>query len=143
MGIEINIKHTLSDEFLMDVMVTMVETPYGPWWHFVHVSRREDLMITDFIVADAEDWHEAMDEIANCDDQDVANEISRNVERYTITPQKVAEAIERVLADDNYVGAGIQDAIARGARDNDAGDIDAIGADCLLQIACFDEVTYG
>jgi hypothetical protein len=135
MGIKINIKHTLSDEFLMDVMITMVETPPASWFKFIDVNRREDLMITDFTVVDQEDIFEYQEDLAAGAEPD-------EPERHLINPQKVADAIERLLSAD-MVSRDIADAIARGARDNDAGDIDAIGADCILQIACFDEVLYG
>lgn len=135
-GIEIKIKRTIPIEFLLDVMVTMVETPVGNWWHFIDVNRREDSQITDFIVVDIgevmdEPWEEIMEHLQTAD-------------RVTINPQKVADAIERVLfEDERLVGTYIESYIARAVREDDAGDIDAEAADCLLQIAVNGEVLYG
>lgn len=130
-GIEITIKHTLPMQFLYDIMVTMVETPFGEWWHFIDVNRDDDLNILNFTVMDVMDVMDGdTDDISQC-------------ERYMITPQKVADVLQRVMGDDNYLGADVQGYIERGVRDSDAGDIDAIAADCLLQVACFDEVVYG
>lgn len=136
-GISINIKRTLSMQFLLDIMITMVETPYGDWWHFTDVNRRdEDLMITDFTVCDVgevmdEPAHEIMEYLQTCD-------------RVTITPQKVADAIELIMSsEEHYVSNYIEAYIARAVADDDAGDIDAIAADCLLQLAVNGEVMYG
>jgi hypothetical protein len=135
-GIEIKMTRTLPMQFLYDIMITMVETPVGGWWHFIDVNRDEDLNILNFTVVDIGDSLDG--------DHEEIMEAIQTADRHVITPEKVAEAIERVMCSpDHLVGAGIEDYIARGVREDDAGDIDAIAADCLLQIACLDEVVYG
>lgn len=129
-------KRTLPKQFFYDVMCTMVETPYGDWWHFIDVNRDADLNILDFTCVDIgaaldEDW------------PDIEQHI-KDGERYVVTPEKIGETIERILKQDvTYMSDYIEQYIRRAVQDDDAGDIDAIAADCILQVACLEEVVYG
>lgn len=123
----ITIKLELTDEFLMDCMTNAVESGGHALWYWEQfrmesVNRDSELNVTDMTFM--------------AEDQD------GEVHRYTITPAKVANAIQKILSLD-LIASDIQAMIQRGVKDNDGGDIDAIAADCIAQIACFGELVYG
>lgn len=129
MPYQIDLKFTLTDDFLMDVMTTMVESGGQCLWYWydfelVDVHRREgDLAVMEFTY--------------RCE-----NPNEDGVLTGTITPLKVAKAIETVLGQE-MVNSTICEYIIRGVKDNDAGDIDADAADCIAQVIAFGEVVYG
>ena len=60
----------------------------------------------------------------------------RGGDRHELTPDVIARGLGRVLAEEGF--ADIREA----NRDNDAGMIDAEGADVIVQAALFGEVVY-
>ena len=58
---------------------------------------------------------------------------------------KVAAAIKRII--DGDIDGGLHESIRKTIEfantHNDAGEIDAGDADCIVQVACFGEVVYG
>lgn len=128
----VELRFVLEDQFLQDVMTTMVESGSDALWYWddfemVSVKRRED------------EYHEVMEFSFRCLDGD-GEEV-----RFTMTPLKVAKAIERTLSadDEALCGQVISEYIISGVKDNDAGDIDAEAADVIAQVATFGEVVYG
>lgn len=127
MPYEINIKLPLSDEFIGDVMTTMVESNYAAMFYWedfqmLSVDRGSDLSV----------------KFIRCKSSDGNGE----VKEYIIDPLTVAKAIEDILAGKVSLGYP-KDYISRGVREADAGDIDATAADCIAQVVCFGEVVYG
>jgi hypothetical protein len=124
MPVEIRINQTLTDEFLEDIMVTMVESGDGCIWYWGRIKdvvRREDLNVTSFEVTD---------------DDDMISEWK------TIDHGVVADAIQDLL--DGTVKCGYPlEYIRRGVMELDAGDIDSTAADCIVQAALFGELVYG
>ena len=123
----ITLKLELTDEFLMDCMTNAVESGGHALWYWsefymIAVERDKDLNVTSMRF--------------KSEDQD------GEVHEYNLTPEKVAKAIEKILSVD-LIASDIQSMISRGVRDNDGGDIDAIAADCIAQVACFGELVYG
>lgn len=55
----------------------------------------------------------------------------------------IAKGIGRVLDPEFKVRADIREQVALGSRENDAGEIDADGADVIVQAAIFGEIVYG
>jgi hypothetical protein len=119
---KVRLERELDDDFLMDVMITMVEcNSINYWAHITNVTRRDDSMITEFEIRDQED----------------------SEERVTITPEKVATAIDDVLNKQYHIGDYIMEYIRDAVATLDAGCIDAEAADVLAQVALHDEVIYG
>jgi hypothetical protein len=65
--------------------------------------------------------------------------------QFELTPEQVARALG-LIRDGNAADLGLSDSlralILHADRDNDAGDLDAIGASVIVEIAWFGEVTY-
>lgn len=130
----INVDISLEDQFLMDVLITAVESG-GYALHYwldnasLVVHRTDDLDVTriDF----------------RCRDYDGKNT------NYSIGTEQVSKAIERLLSNDAdkhlliTLNDEIRGSIYEGALTNDAGCIDAIGADVIVQVAAFGEVVFG
>ncbi len=55
----------------------------------------------------------------------------------------IASALGKIKRGEAKLAPGLTATIKEADRENDAGDIDADGADCIAQIAAFGEVVYG
>jgi hypothetical protein len=60
----------------------------------------------------------------------------------TLDQQGVADAIERIVGGEADVPPAIREIIAAAVQDDDASEIDAEAADCIVQIGLFDELVY-
>lgn len=120
----INIDVELPEEFIGDVMTTMVESGYDClfyWGTPTFINRDSNLVpILASIVEDEDD--------------------ERTV--HTLTHDMVAPAIERIIKE-KLVGSALMPYLMRAVLEQDAGDVDAILADCILQVALLGEVRYG
>lgn len=128
----ITIKHEikLSEEFIGDVMVTMVESGYDSlfyWGTPTHIER-DDTGIPHII--------------ALFEDEQGEDVPPHQWTVYTVTSDMIAPAIEKII-NERLVGSGYMHYLMRAVMDCDAGDIDATLADCILQVAALGEVRYG
>ena len=62
---------------------------------------------------------------------------------HLIDPDAIERGIAKCLEPGFKLNSQITGWIASGSRDNDAGNIDADAADCIVQAACFGEVVFG
>lgn len=125
----VQVTHNVTLGFLWDVMTTAVESHYE-WFGFEKVTRRPGgddehaLCVTSFSAVEVDD-----------DD-------GINLSITVITPEVMRDAIVKLLAG-GLVHKGLTASIASAVANDDAGNIDADAADCILQVACFDEIRYG
>jgi hypothetical protein len=70
--------------------------------------------------------------------------------RYRLTTEQVRQAVLRVARNEprvvnSTIQGYVQAAFANWTEEDgiDCGDIDADAADCIVQVACFGEITYG
>lgn len=113
-------RSTEREQFLADIIISAVEGGTGYW---AAVSRyRHDCP--------------AADTTATLHDED-------DGKVYVLTIDTIATGIGRVLGDGFKVRGDILDQVKCGSRENDAGEIDADGADVIVQAALFGEVVYG
>lgn len=128
---QITIRIDLEDQFLYDVMTTMVESAGHALWYWddgdpdyfrnVKVERDDDLSVTS-ITFDIRDHGD-------------------KGKGYVIDKVSVAKAIETILS--TYpLRADLMEYLQRGVSEGDAGDIDAEVADCIAQWVCFGELVY-
>jgi hypothetical protein len=54
----------------------------------------------------------------------------------------IADAIERIAGGEVEVAPAIREIIITAVREDDASDIDAEAADCIIQVGLFDEIVY-
>lgn len=136
----ITVKIDLTDEFLRDVMVTMVESGnYCIWYwgacsdirrmddHRRHRGGQCQRHVDEFFLRESENH-----------DDDHLEPHSKVVNKV-----EVAKAIERILNGTVPVASDIVGYIFQGVTTMDAGDIDATAADCIAQAILFDELVYG
>lgn len=64
-------------------------------------------------------------------------------ESLEITIETIAKGINQIIKCEKHVNSGLYTAIARGNKENDAGEIDADAADVIVQVALFGEIIYG
>lgn len=123
------IKVETSDTFITDIMTTMVEQSYH-WFTFRNVVRNFNLEVQSF------EAHEVdPDEPGDMDPYDGEWE--------TVTPLSIVDTIEKFIEDESIVNESLNEYLMRGLKEDDAGEVDADLADCLLQYTVFDEVRYG
>lgn len=125
MTYKIKIERELSDEFVADVMCTMVESGEAALWCWaspIDISRDDDLNVLRIEV----------------------REDTEEMERFVIDPVRVAEALQTLLdAPEPLCADYIMEYIRDGVAESDAGCIDAEAADVIAQVVCFGEVVYG
>lgn len=121
----------VDEQFILDVMTTIVESGALMWTEEVTtVDRDDDLNVTRIGLI-----HE--------------NPSDDGFVFKTIDPEKVVRAIQLILGVSPDEGLPInladyiRDYIVSGVRDNDAGDIDEEAADAIAQVACMGEVIFG
>ena len=133
--VTVKMEFNLSDEFIGDVMVTMVESGYDSlfyWGTPIFINRLSSTGVPS-VIALVED-----EEVP----EDPTDEEVVNVETHTLTADMVAPAIERII-NERLVGSELMHYLMRAVQDDDAGDVDATLADCILQVAVLGEVRYG
>lgn len=126
----ITVQRELTDQFLMDVMTTMVESGYSAvhYWTVVNKVHRVD--------------NQDLDSYLSVFEIDLVNPNTGRV--VTITMERAAQAIQAILADRALCQVGYPaDYIVSAVNDMDAGDIDATAADCIAQVAVLGVVEYG
>jgi hypothetical protein len=129
MPYDILIKRTLTDEFLADVMTTMVESGYDSIYNWEGLDMRRIDRDNNGYPSHVEFY---------CDSPYLEGKRIAVL----ITPAKVAVAIQSILAGSVQLGYP-KEYIERGVAEGDAGDIDATASDCIAQVIAFGEVVYG
>lgn len=111
----------VSNDLLSNILTTAVEGGTTYWAYILKVERDADHNVqwADFIDAETDEF------------------------QGRVTLSSVANGIERLLRPDFKVSGNIVKAVERAVCEDDAGEIDAEAADCIIQAALFDEIVYG
>jgi hypothetical protein len=145
----IQVTHEVSDQFLADVLTTAVESGGHALWYWegfsmVDVSRARsnpednNQNVAGVVLDDLSVYRItfAVDHIAR-------DEVDKSGQgEYAIDLEDVAKGIQWILDGTVPVTRDLVGMIASAVADNDA-DIDAIGADVIIQAACFKELVFG
>ena len=117
-------------EFLGDVVICIAEDYGYNSWRQVSAYHWSD--------EHPENNRVTVHELADLEDEP-------DISVHKVTIETVATGIARILADGNPIGlnSAVRKAVFIGSQENDAGEIDAEVADCILQAAIFDEYRYG
>jgi hypothetical protein len=113
---------TEREQFLADVIITAVEGGTGYWATAADYHWSDDEPTTTRVKLTPEDDREA---------------------EYLVDIDVIAKGISEIKREVHSCRSDIRESILAGDRDNDAGVIDADGADVIVQIALFGEVVYG
>lgn len=141
--------YEISDEFLSHVLETAVEGGCSYWAdvsaeYASESSSGSSKGINDFDVSDyVEDEDEDEDEDAPFYTAASFLASKDPTQGGTIDLEGIADAIERIAAGEVEVAPAIREVIIAAVEDDDASDIDAEAADCIVQIGLFDEIVYG
>jgi hypothetical protein len=127
---EIAIKATVDEQFLRDCLVTAVETPFGSWWWSEPGTCVRDAELNILTINLA------------IDDPNEEEGSGKHTPWKTVTPADLVPAIQKII-DYRLLGGSYMNYLLRAVRDCDAGDVDAIVADAILQVLILGEVVYG
>lgn len=144
--------YELGDDFLSDVLETAVEGACSYWADVsaetgedgADSGRARDFGVSDYVEDDNDDQDGDM---VDADEAVMFTEASFVVTKDptlggTLDLQGIADAIERIASGEVEVAPAIREIIMDAVRNDDASDIDAEAADCIVQVGLFDEVVY-
>lgn len=127
--LKVTMERDLSEQFFYDVMCVCVESNAITYWaRIFHVNRLDTLDITEFMIAERETSFEG---------------VTAGDERWVIDSEQIAAGIQMILDGKVLVADYIRDYIVRAVTEADAGDIDSVAADCIVQAVVFEELVYG
>lgn len=142
--------YELSDEFLSKVLQVAAEGGCSYWADVSIESEGDaagpdgarDFDLSDYVEDDAE---EQGDERGDALEYTAASFLAQDdpAQGGTLDLQGIADAIERIGNNEVDVAPAIREIIMAAVEEDDASDIDAEAADCIVQIGLFDEVVYG
>jgi hypothetical protein len=136
------VEHTVSDQFIGDVLTTALESGSLYWAHVDNVCRVtseggdiEPLTVLSFQVTDAE-YMDAMLDNQNMDG------VEPEFPRTEVDFSTVVAGIRRILNGTVEVGPTIFSNVARAVSENDA-DLDSIDCDVIMQAGVMDRIPFG
>lgn len=140
------VAYELSNEFLSQVLETAVEGGCS-YWADVTIEDAEEGSDPDGARAFGMSDYSDDDERDDDEDQPVYRAASFLASKDptkggTLDLQGVADAIERLASGDVEVPPAIREIVVEAVQNEDAADIDAEAADCIIQIGLFDEIVY-
>lgn len=122
----VNITLPVTERLLGDVLTTCIESPFGQWFRWSKLRRDRELSVVSVhLDYDTEDADEGTYK-----------------GKAEVTRETVRLGIERVLAT-LMVNAEITGSVLAAVTRDDAGHIDSIGADAVLQAAIYGKVVFG
>lgn len=119
----ISLNLPVDEQFLKDVLTTAVEGGIDYWAACSNLTRSEDLSVVQVELTPAEEPDE--------------------FEKATVTIDTVALGIQRVLSYGFNVSPGNVKHIMEAIHTDDAGCIDAMDADVIIQAGVLGEIVYG
>ncbi len=136
--------HELADAFLAQILETAVDGACSYWADVSaeDVSGRGDPDgARDY---DLSDYIEGDDSESDAPYYTAASflVLKDSTQGGTLDLEGIADAIERIAGGEVEVAPAIREIIIAAVRDNDASDIDAEAADCIVQVGLFDEIVY-
>lgn len=122
----------LSPQFVGDVLCTMIEQGY-PWFEWQDQTREND-------PEDVIGWRYTSARAVEIDEDDQTEE--GEGQSRIIDGAAIAEAITKILKG-GLCNKTMMGYLATAVAENDAGNVDTDLADCIAQVAVFDELRYG
>lgn len=120
---------TVREQFLSDVITTAIEGGIGYWSVCLQYQYEGNV-----VVIDGKDYGGGTRAtISPLDTDDI----------WHVTPDTIARGISVIREREDFCRLAIRDTILAASRENDGGEIDADGADVIVQAALFGELVYG
>ena len=134
--IKISMTVEVSDQFILDILTTMVESGGSHYWAtFPKVNRLENSDISSFMVVETEEAEDAK-AMGKSTDEIMATMVE------TVTPQSIVDTLGKIMSTPALQHGYVWDYIRQGMIEQDAGEFDADATDFILQITLFDKVVY-
>ena len=118
----VTIRVPLQESLLSDILCTALEGGINYWCSLTEITRDEAHI--DYLSAKA--WDAEDDSFLGC-----------------ITHETIVKGINLVLDEDTKVSSAVRSSVEKAVLEDDAGYIDVEGADCIVQLGLFGEITYG
>lgn len=144
----ITVKHEVRDQFLADVLTTAVESGGHALWYWEGFSM---INIEREVKVDANcdrDHHTHLDDLSvykvefSCDHNTQTDGEPDTQGHYVVELSDIAQGIQWILDGTVPVAQRLVSMIASAVADDDA-DIDAEGADVIVQACAFGELVFG
>lgn len=123
------IKSDITENFLSNVLIAGFDGQYGGCYYWA-----------DNVKISSNNAPDILDEIWFSVSLTVSDDDSN--ETHNITHDSMVESIQKILDETITVSSDIYDSIRDGVKYNDAGYVDAAGADVIVQVATFGEIVY-
>jgi hypothetical protein len=143
--------YVLSDVFLSQILETAVEGACSYWADIDAEHRggeegRRDYDVSDYLEGEQDDDDDE-DEAAASDDALFYTSASFLVSKDpaqggTLDLESIADAIERIANQEVEIAPAVREIIIAAIEEEDASEVDAEAADCIVQIGLFDEIVY-
>jgi len=141
MSININIKRTLDDEFVSDVLITAFDGSVGACWYWAEWS---DGLTPALVANNVDTGHSQRKEWTCCfitEREEPGVYGSKTL--YAVAGETIEQGIQRILNDDTLITPYIRQYVLTAVLEGDAGEIDAEAADCIVQIGLFNKIVFG
>jgi len=134
-GLDVKLKQQ-EEQIAFDVMTNFVESGYSQWFMNLDYKRKDvEADELDIIEMSFEEFDEGTMQPLLDDDG------NRHV--FTITPEKVIAAMQKISNGDVEISPTVQARIHESLVDRDYANMDAETDDCIVQVACFGTLVYG
>jgi len=143
MGITINMKRELDDEFVSNVLITAFDGSYGGCWYWADLYR--DGTEPAFRVTEPDTWTGVRialgDQVEETTGEDVLDSLMEA--GVWVDADTIRVGIQRLLDGDVKVNDYILEYLTRAVAEADAGDVDSDVADCIVQAGVFGKLIFG
>jgi hypothetical protein len=124
---EITMKINVSEDFLSNVLITAFDGGYGGCWYWASPHGDDAWDIRGGV------WHSVMVEESEGDEEGA----------HMVNHAVVLRGIERLVNGEVRINSELLAHLDQGLREDDAGEVDADVADCIVQAGVFGELVYG
>ncbi len=135
-SIKVNMVVEVEDQFIADIITTMVESGGSRYWSTIErVRRDDDNDVLSFEVIENDELDEAIE-----DGMTGPMIVATMFE--TVTRQSIVDTLSKIMSTRDLQHGYVWDYIRQGVAEQDAGMFDADATDFILQIAVLDKVVY-
>lgn len=128
----VKVERTLSADFLSSVLITAFDGNYGGCWYWC--SPYGD----DWLKTDDDDWTNVQIAL----DEETGIPVVDSHSHFNADHLVVRNGIQMIMSGD-LIDDSIKAYVVAGVLEDDAGNIDSIAADCIIQVGIFGKVVFG
>jgi hypothetical protein len=138
MVIRVKIERTLSVDFVSDILITAFDGNYGGCWQWAEPSNDDWLTaLPDGTWTKVEVRPKEETGIPHLDN------LTRQNGGITVDDTTIQIGLQKIIDGEFLINDALRDHILRGVLEEDAGEIDSIAADCIVQAGWFGTLVFG